>query len=190
MAETKTEAAQPAKKPAAPRRSPKVKAVHDLVVSYFDAVSSRDPERMAEHWHPDGVVDLVPVGVYRGPDGVREFFSGLFRAIPDMEFVVDQITADAERAAVQWRAFGTFDGGPFQGIEATGRHVEVRGCDLLEITDGKLMRNTAYYDGAAFARAIGMLPAENSAADKAVVASFNAVTKLRRAVGARTGGST
>ena len=88
---------------------------------------------------------------------------------------------------MQWRATGTFTGAPFQGIEPTGRRIELRGTDCLEIDDdGKITRNTAAYDGAAFARGIGMLPPENSGAEKAMRGAFNAVTKLRKAVeGAR-----
>ena len=54
-----------------------------------------------------------------------------------------------QMAAIQWRATGTFRGAPFQGIEPTGRRIEVRGCDCIEVEDGKITRNTAYYDGAA-----------------------------------------
>lgn len=169
------------------RRSPKVKAVVDVAESYFAAVAARDADAMADHWHPDGVEDITPLGVFRGPAGVRALFSELFAAIPDFAMTVERITADDRVAAVQWRAEGHFTGGPFQGLEATGRRVELRGADCLEVEDGKLVRNTAYYDGAAFARGIGMLPPENSGAEKAMVAGFNAVTKLRRAVAQRTG---
>jgi steroid delta-isomerase-like uncharacterized protein len=191
QAETKAAAARkaPAKKAARPRRSPKVKAVYEAAETYFAAVSARDTEAMAASWHEDGIEDIVPLGVFRGPDGVRDLFTELFAAIPDFTFIVDRITADAEVATVQWRAHGNFTGEPFRGIEATGRRVDLRGCDCAEVVDGKLVRNTAYYDGAAFARSIGLLPPENSGADKAIIVGFNAVTKLRRAVGARTGGS-
>lgn len=190
MAETQTQAKKaPAKKPARPRRSPKVKAVYDVAESYFAAVGARDAAAMAAHWDKDGIDDIVPLGVFRGPQGVRAVFTELFAAVPDFTMVVDRITADTEVATVQWRAFGNFTGTPFRGIEATGRRLELRGCDCLEVADDKLVRNTAYYDGAAFARSIGLLPSENSGADKAMIAGFNAVTKLRRAVGAQTGGN-
>ena len=176
-----------AKKPAKPRRSARVKAVEEAARTYFEAVTARDPDAMAACWHPDGVEDIIPQGVFRGPDAVRNLFGELFRAFPDFEFTVTRITADHEVAAVQWRATGTFTGARFEGIEPTGRRIELRGTDCLEIDDeGRITRNTAAYDGAAFARGIGMLPAENSGAEKAMRSAFNAVTKLRKAVeGAR-----
>ena len=176
-----------AKKPAKPRRSARVKAVEEAARTYFDAVTARDPDAMAACWHPDGVEDIIPLGVFRGPDAVRNLFGEMFRAMPDFEFTVTRIVADHEAAAVQWRATGTFTGGRFQGIEPNGRRVELRGTDVVEIDDeGRITRNTAAYDGAAFARGIGMLPPENSGAEKAMRGAFNAVTKLRKAVeGAR-----
>jgi len=176
----------PAKKPAKPRRSARAKAVEEVGRSYFEAIDSRDADAAAAHFHPDGIDDIVALGVFRGPDEVRDFFREMFLAMPDATMKVERIVADHEVAGVQWRLAGTFDGGPFQGIEPTGKRVELRGFDALEIDeDGKITRNTGYYDGAAFARAVGLLPPQDSGVDKAMLAGFNAVTKLRKAVTSR-----
>jgi len=58
--------------------------------------------------------------------------------------------------------------------------VAISGCDVMEITDGVLHRNTIYYDGASFARQIGLLPPEGSAADRTMLRAFNLKTRLRR----------
>jgi steroid delta-isomerase-like uncharacterized protein len=178
-------------KPSQPRRAGRAKAKEKVVRSYFDAIAARDVNTLASHWHPEGIADLVPIGILCGPSAVRSFFAELFVALPDSDFVVEKMVIDAEGAAVQWRLSGTFEGGPFQGIEPTGRRIELRGCDLIEVDDdGKLTRNSAYYDGAAFARQIGMLPAQDSGADRAIRASLNAVTRLRTVVAQRTQGGT
>jgi len=176
-----------AKKPAKPRRSARVKAVEEVAQTYFGAVTARDPAAMAACWHPDGVEDIIPLGVFRGPDAVKALFTEMFEAFPDFEYTVTRITADHEVAAAQWRATGTFTGGPFQGFEPNGKRVELRGTDCIEVDDeGRITRNTAAYDGAAFARGLGLLPAENSGAEKAMRGAFNAVTKLRKTIeGAR-----
>jgi steroid delta-isomerase-like uncharacterized protein len=150
--------------------------------SYFAAAAARDPEGMASHWHAEGIEDLVPIGILRGPDEVRAFFTELFTAVPDFEFVVEQVTAGERVAAVQWRASGTFEGGPFQGIDPTGRRIELRGCDCVEIEDGKVVRNTAYWDNMAFARGIGMMPPLDSPGERAMKRAFNSFTKLRGAL--------
>jgi len=177
--------------PKKPRRSGRPRAIEKVAESYFQAVADRDPDAMASHWHADGVGDLVPLGPLRGPGGVRSFFSELFTALPDLEFVVTQMVIDSQGAAVQWRMRGTFDGAAFQGLEPTGRRIDLRGCDCMEVDDdGLITSNVAYYDGAAFARQIGMLPAQDSGADRVMRAGLNTVTRLRSAVAQRNRGGT
>jgi steroid delta-isomerase-like uncharacterized protein len=183
--------AESASKPKKPRRSGRSRAIEKVAESYFQAVADRDPDAMASHWHADGVDDLVPIGPLRGPGAVRSQFAELFAAVPDLEFTVTNMVVDSQGASAQWRMRGTFDGEAFQGIESTGRSLDLRGCDCLEVDEGGLItRNTAYYDGAAFARQVGMLPAQDSGADRALRAGFNTVTRLRSAVAQRSRGGT
>jgi hypothetical protein len=45
----------------------------------------------------------------------------------------------------------------------------LRGCDVVEIRDGLVVDNTVYWDGAAFARQVGLLPPQGSLADRAML---------------------
>jgi steroid delta-isomerase-like uncharacterized protein len=164
------------------RRTPRRKAVEAHARSYFEAVANRDPSAMAEHWRADGVDDLVPVGPLRGTDEIVAFFRELFQAVPDSEMTVTRVVAGETEAAVEWRMTGHFSGGPFQGLDPTGKRVDIRGLDLLEIEDGEIVGNTAYYDGMTFARQIGLMPPANSSAENAMKSAFNAATKLRSVV--------
>jgi steroid delta-isomerase-like uncharacterized protein len=177
----------PAKPDAKPQRKriTRRKAVEQHVRSYFDAMDRRDVEAIVSHWREDGVDDMVPVGVLRGRDEMREYFKSVFAATPDARTTVTRLVAGEQTCAVEWRIEGTFEGAPYLGIEPTGNHIEIRGLDLFELEDGEIVTNTGYFDGAAFARQIGMLPADGSGADRAMKSAFNAVTKLRRAVAER-----
>lgn len=173
-------------KPAFVRPPAKRTVVSDTARSYFDALAARDADAVTRAWAAEGVNDLVPLGVFRGPAAIRALFEEMFAAMPDLVFTVERIIADDKAASVQWRAVGSFSGAPFRGLEANGRRVDLRGSDCLEIEDGKIVHNTGVFDGAAFARQIGMLPAEDSGADRAIRAGFNTVTKLRRTVARRS----
>jgi steroid delta-isomerase-like uncharacterized protein len=157
--------------------------------SYFDALAQRDARKMASHWDAEGVEDLIAFGIFRGPDEIRGFFDELFAAIPDAETTVDRVVADDRHAVVQWRMRGTFSGGSFQGLDPVGKSVTMRGCDVVEVEDGRIVRNTAYSDGLDFARQIGMLPPQGSGVEKALYGAFNGVNKLRTAIEDRIGGS-
>jgi steroid delta-isomerase-like uncharacterized protein len=164
------------------RRITRRKAVEAQVRSYFDAIANRDPDAIAAHWRDDGVDDLVPLRPLRGTGEIVAFFKELFAAVPDLETTVTRVVAGETQAAVEWRMSGHFTGAPFQGIDPTGRRVEMRGLDLFEVEDGKITSNTGYYDGMSFARQIGLMPPEDSGAENAMKSAFNAATKVRRAV--------
>ena len=142
----------------------------------------RDVDAARPFWTESSLDRFLALGVdARGPDEIAAFFRDLHAAIPDFRMTIENVVEDERHAVVQWSAAGTFDGAPFQGIEPTGRPVALRGCDVFRFTDdAKLDVNTIYYDGAEFARQIGMLPPRGSTADRALVAGFNLRMRLRR----------
>ncbi len=168
--------------PAKPRRITKRKALENHARSYFEAVAKRDVDAMLEHWAEDGVVDLVPIGILRGPAQIGAYFRELFAAFPDFETTVARVAVGRDEVSVEWRSRGHFTGAPFQGVDPNGRLVELRGVDVIEIADGKNVNNTAYYDGMAFARGIGMLPPQDSGAERAIKSAVNAATRVKRVV--------
>ncbi len=159
-----------------------VRTPEETVRSYFDAVIARDPEAMAEHWAEDGIEEILPVGIFRGPEEVKAWFTELFTAVPDFDMTLERVLAQENNVLVQWRATGTFSGGPLIGVEATGRQIDVRGLDWLEVEGDKVVRNTAFSDGMALARGMGLIPPQGSSAEKAMFGAFNAFTKARGAV--------
>lgn len=147
--------------------------------AYFDAVAKRDVEAMAACWEPGSLDVLHGLVELTVPEDLRTWFGALFAAFPDWRFeVVDVLTDGAGKAAVQWHATGTFNGtGRFEGIVPNGRKVDVRGCDVLTVRDGKVVRNDAFVNGAEIARQLGALPPAGSAPEKALSALLNAKTK-------------
>jgi predicted ester cyclase len=147
----------------------------DVARGYFDAVASRDSKAIAAWYAPGSIDRLVGMAELRAPDGVREWFTALFAAIPDFSFEVLDLVAEGDKAAVRWRSRGTFDGtGRFEGVAPTGAKLEVEGFDLLTVADGKVVSNQAYINGMDMARQMGVLPPAGSLADRAMLAATNA----------------
>ena len=159
-----------------------------VVASYFEALNQHDLDMAASFLDPDVVEEISGVGILRGPDEVRRFFDGLMKAAPDMEVLIDRTVSEGDTTVVQWRMNGTFTGGPlFNGVQATGSRLQLRGCDVIDVRDGKIVQNTAFQDGIELARNLGMMPPQDSPAEKAMIAAFNGATKLRTAVRDRFG---
>ncbi len=157
-----------------------------LVRESFESIfDRRDVDAVRPLWTESSVDHFLALGIdARGPEQLAAFFRELLAAIPDLDMTIENIVEDDRHGIVQWSVTGTFDGGPFQGIEPTGKRITLRGCDVFRFTeDGMLDENTIYYDGAEFARQIGMLPPRDSVADRGMAGAFNALTRARRRLG-------
>jgi steroid delta-isomerase-like uncharacterized protein len=163
------------------------RTAEEVAQSTVDALKAHDVDAIVANWRDDGVEDIVPLGILRGKDEIGENIRTMFTAAPDLEVTLENIVADDHRAVIQWRGTGTFTGEGFNGIDPTGSRIELRFLELMEIEDGLIARNTVYYDSTAFARQIGMMPAQESGAEKAMITAFNAVTKVRKAIDSRKG---
>jgi steroid delta-isomerase-like uncharacterized protein len=164
--------------------------VNAAVTSYFEALNKHDLDMAASFLDPDVVEEITGVGILRGRDEVRSFFDGLMKAAPDMEVLIDRTVSEGDTTVVQWRMNGTFTGGPlFNGVQPTGARLQLRGCDVIDVRDGKIVRNSAFQDGLELARSLGMMPPQDSPAEKAMIAAFNGATKLRTAVRDKFSGS-
>lgn len=149
--------------------------------AYFERVSARDPDGMMEFWVPGKGATIHGLAELVAPDGYRAWFANLFRAVPDLDFQVEDVVADGDKAAVRWRAKGTFTGeARLEGFDANGATIEMVGIDLLTIEDGKLVDNQAYTNSMELARQLGAMPAQGSAAERAMTAAFNLKTRLGR----------
>jgi steroid delta-isomerase-like uncharacterized protein len=152
----------------------------ELFRDLFDDRDLSDPSR---YWTDDSVDHFLAAGrTVRGAEALAQWFRDLFAAVPDWRLEIENTVDDGDRqVVVQWHATGTLTGAPFLGIEPNGRSVDIRGVDVIRFdADGKIETNTVYYDGAEFARQVGMLPRRDSAADRALLAAFNGATKLKR----------
>ena len=140
---------------------------------------------MVALWKPGGREFIRGQVDTTAPDGVRAFFAELFSAVPDFDLQVQDMVVDKGCAAVRWRATGTFCGEtPFNGLEPNGARLELEGCDVLQIEDDLIVANDAYSDSMAFARQIGMMPAEGSPAEQRAFKLFNRASRVGTKLGA------
>ena len=150
-----------------------------IAQGYFEAVAARDVEAMASFWEP-GALDVIHgVAELRVPEDLRTWFGNLFAAFPDFRFEVLDVIATEEKAAVHWRATGTFNGtARFEGLIPNGARVDVQGCDVLTVRDGRIQRNDAYMNGTDMARQLEALPPSGSLQERSLFGVVNLKTRL------------
>ncbi|MBV9022829.1 MAG: ester cyclase [Streptomycetaceae bacterium] len=150
----------------------------DVARTAFEALAAGDLDRFADLTHEDAVFDVLPIGEQRGRTAIREHYEKLRAALPDATLTLEGVTGDDRRAAIEWRMTGTFEGKPFEGITPNHHKVDLRGVDFMEIDSGRIRHDRVAFDGVEFARQVGMLPHRGSTADRAMLAAFNAKSRL------------
>lgn len=156
--------------------------------AYFTAVGEHDLETMVSFWEPGGIGEIKGLVELVAPDSYRAWFSDLFQAIPDLKLEVVEIVASGEKAAVRWRGTGRFDGGVrFEGLLPNGSEIDLEGCDVIAVRDGKVHRNDVYINGAEMARQLGALPAAGSLPERTLVGAVNARTRVAKWLASRRG---
>jgi glyoxylase-like metal-dependent hydrolase (beta-lactamase superfamily II)/predicted ester cyclase len=151
----------------------------DVAKRYFAAIGAHDLDAATALWVPGAIDRFVGQRDLVAPDGVREYFSELYGAMPDFSLEIIDLTTYRNRTAVRWRARGTFAGpGFFQGLAPNGARLELEGCDVLTVEDDLITHNDAYVDTGAIARDLGVLPPLGSAAEQRFTRLANARTRM------------
>ena len=112
-----------------------------MLAEIAQGFDTHDLDMIMRHFAEDAVFESP-----RGPDrwgtrfvgtaAVREAFAGRFAGIPDVRYLDDEHFVDGDRGASEWTLSGT---------TTDGQRVEVRGCDLWVIRDGKIARKDSYW---------------------------------------------
>ncbi len=140
-------------------------------------LNKRDADALLPYWD-ENIVEYFPTGTCRGRDEVHDYFASTFAAIPDFHIEARTIVAEGNTVFVRWHMIGTFSGAAWMGIEPNGARVELDGIDCFTLRDGLVVENFVVYDQISFARQIGLMPAEGSVMDRALLGAFNAKTRL------------
>lgn len=93
---------------------------------------------------------------YSGHDGVRLYYEQLMAALPDLEIKVQRQHVTDDNVLLEVLICGTHLG-PWRGLPATGRRVEVPLCAVYTFDDGdRLAAEKIYYDRATVLRQLGV----------------------------------
>jgi steroid delta-isomerase-like uncharacterized protein len=155
----------------------------DLIRWSFEQLNRHDTRAMRQLWRDD-TLQRFPDRTCRGADEIAAYFEETFAALPDLRVEVVALVERGDEVFVRWRLTGTQQGA-IQGIEGTGRRIELDGVDHFTLRDGRIASNFVVFDQMQWARQVGLMPADASPADRALKAAFNARTKLAARLQAR-----
>ncbi len=115
----------------------------EVIKQVLDAFNRHDLDAIMEFFADDCSFDFP-----RGPESwgqrfigkaqVRDALAGRFKGIPDVHYGEDShwISTDGNRGVSEWTLTGT---------TISGVKLKVRGCDLWEFRNGKIIRKDSYW---------------------------------------------
>ena len=130
----------------------------DLVRRFVDEYQTgADHRALAELLDPDVIDHSRPPGVAPGAEGVQEQFDMFRAAFTGFRAeILDQI-AQGDKVVTRKLLRGTHTG-PFQGIEPTGREVEIHVIDIVRVKDGRIVEHWNCVDRLGLLAQLGALP--------------------------------
>lgn len=131
--------------------------VRAFIQEYFDAWKGNDENKILAYYSDDVVLHL-PTGTFEGKAAVRDNFVRPFiTGFPGNVHSIRNLAHAKNLAAVEW-GFEATHKGPFAGVAATGKRVQVPGCSFYEydLGAGKIPAGRIYFDFATLLRQIGV----------------------------------
>ncbi len=140
---------------------------HDLegVLDTFGAGAHYDDEAWAEH--------------FEGAAGVRQFYEQIMRALPDLKIDVQRRHVADDAILLEVVIRGTHLG-PWRGLPATGRRVDIPLCGVYTFdSQDRLAGERIYYDRATVLRQLGVFHEPQSALGQVCTIATHPITFAR-----------
>ena len=93
----------------------------------------------------------------KGKVAAKAYYQNYVTGFSDREFIVKDIFAQGDKLVKHWEFKGTHTG-DFFGIKATGKKVDVFGCTIAKIVDGKIVEEQDFMDNLEFFQQLGLMP--------------------------------
>jgi len=103
----------------------------------------------------DAVLHTVPE--VKGKANAKAYYENFVVGFSDRNFIVKEIFADGDKLVKYWEFKGKHTGN-FFGIPATGKDVDVLGCTIAKMKDGKIAEEQDFMDNLEFMRQLGLMP--------------------------------
>jgi steroid delta-isomerase-like uncharacterized protein len=90
-------------------------------------------------------------------EGQKQRIAGFHKAMPDLDFVVDDLFAEGDRVVFRVTIRGTHQGA-FMGVAPTGKQVTVTAIDIARLENGKIVDHWGQMDMLGLMQQLGLIP--------------------------------
>ena len=132
-----------------------------LLERYVERYNEGDLDAVMDLYAEDAV-QIMPEGTFEGRSAIRERLARDVDGFSHLIYTVGNFVEQGDAFADEWSIVGTHTG-PItlpDGTEfpPTGKRVEIRGMEFVQVRDGKIVIDNLYYDNMAVLAQLGLIP--------------------------------
>ena len=125
----------------------------------FEEVWSQGKLDVIDEIYATDFIYQAPTGEIRGLEGFKQLVTMYRNAFPDLQFTIDDIFAEGNRAVVRWTFRGTHKGqSPGFGIPRTGKQISFSGVSIYHMVGGKIVEEWSTMDTLGMLKQLGVTP--------------------------------
>jgi steroid delta-isomerase-like uncharacterized protein len=137
-----------------------------IAQQWIAAVNAHDTDAIAATLHPTEFVWELATSSTTGSAASQQAWQMFIGGFPDFHFETERMIASGDYVVSQVRMTGTHSGefrfrgtnSMSQGIPPSDKPINLPGCAIHEVRNGKIVHLWAYWDTATLLRQIGVLP--------------------------------
>jgi steroid delta-isomerase-like uncharacterized protein len=124
-----------------------------------DASNTHDAEHISkvvdEIFEPDAIISTPRAIKTSGPDAIKEVFSVLHHAFPDLHVAVESLIAEGDEVVARNTVTGTHRG-EYLGMPPTGRRITYDEVFIVRFANGRIVESWGIVDVLAQMRQLGV----------------------------------
>jgi len=112
--------------------------------------------------YAEDAVQIMPEGVFQGRGAIHERLSRELAGFSELTYTIGNFVEQDDAFADEFTIVGTHTG-PVTlpdgtQIPPTGRSVQIRGMEFVQLRDGEIVVDNLYYDNVALMAQLGLVP--------------------------------
>ena len=93
----------------------------------------------------------------KGVAKAKAYYANFVTGFSNRQFIVKDMFAQGDKVTKYWQFKGTHSGN-FMGIPATGKTVDIEGCTIARMVNGKIVEERDFMDNMSFLKQLGLIP--------------------------------
>lgn len=128
-----------------------------IIRRWVDGLNRKDFTIVDELISEDYVYHVPGGPEIKGPQGLKQMFTGTVAAFPDSKYTIDDIVAEGNIVALHMTLKAT-NKGDYLGIPATGKSITLQLAFFYRLSGGKIVEARQFMDSLTMFQQLGVSP--------------------------------